>query len=386
MIELRLPARRVIPGIVAACAVCVICGCRGHDDASAATASASMQLGPENIAIVTRGVVEGGPLISGTLMPVRMAQLRTQVSGPILATYADQGARVAANALLARIDATAIRDAYESARSAVASATIAERVAALQAARYDTLLAAGAVSPSAQETAAQQHAAAQAALENARASLVSAEKQLAYTEVRAPFAGVVSERNVSRGDIVQMGSPLFSVVDPSALELDAAVPADQIGSVRRGAAVSFTLSGYPGRTFAGTIARMSPLTDPATGQVKVFAQVPNPTATLVGGLYATGRIVAERDSGLVAPSGAMDTRNLRPVVERIRGGKVERRDVIPGLHDDRTDRVLIRSGLDQGDTLLLGTAQGIAPGTPVRVLGGPPAAGDTALHATAAQP
>lgn len=330
-----------------------------------------MQLGVENIVVVSPGAVESGPLVSGTLAPVRTAQLRAQVSGSVLETDADQGMHVHAGDLLVRIDAPASRDAYASAVSAVASATMADRVAAHQAARYDTLLAAGAVAPSEQEIVAEQRSAAAASLANARSVLASARQQLTFTEVRAPFAGVVSERDVSRGDNVQVGTPLCAVVDPSLLQLQAAVPAEQIVSVRVGAPVSFSLTGYGGRTFRGTVARINPVADAATRQVPVYTELANPGGLLVGGLFATGRIVTERDSGLVVPSAAIDMRNLRPVVERIRQRHVEVVAVTLGLHDERTDRVQIRSGVALGDTLLLGTAQGLTAGTAVRIAATP---------------
>jgi RND family efflux transporter MFP subunit len=191
---------------------------------------------------------------------------------------------------------------------------------------------------------------------------------------------VVSARNVSRGDVVQVGAPLYTVVDPSVLQLEAAVPAEQIGQVHPGAPVSFSLTGYGARTFTGTVTRLNPVADPITRQVPVYAELANPGNALVGGLFATGRIVTERDSGLVVPASAIDVRNLRPAAERIRGGKVERTDVTLGLRDDRADRVEIRSGVALGDTLLLGTAQGLTPGTAVRVVA---AAGDSALSAPA---
>jgi RND family efflux transporter MFP subunit len=354
--------------------------CRRHADPAAAGDTA-VQLGAENVAVVTRGVVESGPLISGTLSPIRTAQIRAQVSGPVLETYAEQGAHVGAGELLARVDATAIEDTYASAKSAVAAATVAADVARRQGQRYDTLLAAGAISSSTQESVAEQRAAAEASLANAQSALASARKQLDFTSVRSPFVGVVSARNVSRGDVVQVGAPLYTVVDPSALQLEAAVPAEQIGQVHRGAPVSFSLTGYGTRTFTGTVTRLNPVADPTTRQVPVYAELANPGNALVGGLFATGRIVTERDSGLVVPTSAIDVRNLRPAAERLRGGKVERIDVTLGLRDDRADRVQVRSGVALGDTLLLGTAQGLTPGTAVRVV----TAGDSALRA-AAQP
>ncbi len=342
--------------------------CRPTRDPKKETAVPVIELGAENVTVVSADIVRSGPLISGTLAPVRNAQIRAQVSGSVLDIKVEQGQRVSANQLLAQIDAAALRDAYLSAKSSVSSAQLAADYAVHQKQRYDTLLAAGAVSDRDRESVLQQDAQAQAALENARASLVQAEKQLGYTEVRSPFAGVVSERNVSAGDVVQMGSPLFGVVDPTRLQFQAAVPAEQIGAVHVGDSVTFTLNAYAGRTFDGSVVRINPVADPSTRQVQVFTELPNPTGSIVAGLFATGRVVTQSQRGLVVPVSAIDTRNLHPSVLRVRRGVVERVDVGLGLRDAIAERVEITAGVSAGDTLLLGQAQGLTPGTPVRVL------------------
>lgn len=342
-------------------------GCRPKDDPGTAR-SPAIELGAENVAIVDTGVVRDGPLISGTLAPVRTAQIRAQVPGPVLATTAERGERVVAGQLLARIDATAIRDSYRSAQSAVSTAQVAADYALAQQRRFDTLLAAGAVSDHDRELVVEQHAAAQSALENAKAQLVSAGQMLAATEIRAPFAGVVSERDVSAGDIVQPGAPLFAVVDPTTLQLDASVPAERIATVHVGQPVSFTLNGYAGRTIEGRITRINPVADPSTRQVPVYAAIPNPGGALVGGLFATGRIVVVARRGLVVPLSAIDARSLRPTVLCVRHGTVERVAVALGVRDEPAERVEVTSGVAAGDTVLVGQAQALTPGTAVRIV------------------
>jgi len=118
-----------------------------NDNASAAetTKLESITVGPENIAVATTGSIMAGPTISGTLEPEREAVLRAQVQGSVLQTYADQGQAVSAGTVLARIDATGIQDAYNSARAGVVAARNAADVATRDLARNEKLLAAGAV-------------------------------------------------------------------------------------------------------------------------------------------------------------------------------------------------------------------------------------------------
>jgi RND family efflux transporter MFP subunit len=339
------------------------------DNASAAetTKTDAITVGPENIAVVSNTTIMSGPSISGTLEPEREAVLRAQVSGSVLQTYADQGQAVGPGTVLARIDASGIQDAYTSARAQVVAARNTADIATKDLARNEKLLAAGAIAERDIEQARRSSIAAQAALEDANSRLASAERQYRSTTVTAPFAGIVSDRPVNAGDVVQPGTALYTVVDPSSMRLEASVPAEQLSLIRVGVPVVFTVSGYPGRQFVGHITRVNPTADPTTRQVRIFVSIPNAGRTLVGGLFASGRVSTATKNGLVVPAAAVDVRGTQPVVTRVKGGKAEHVNVSIGLTDRSTETTEILAGLMAGDTLLLGAAQGITPGTPVKV-------------------
>ena len=341
---------------------------KGASEADAANSkSAAMTIGTENIAIVTAGQVMSGPMLSGAIVPERDATVRAQVGGSVLQTYAEQGQRVGAGQLLARIDASGLQDAFLSARAAVTSASNSADVATRDLERSQKLLAAGAIAERDMEQSRRAAIAASAALADARSRLANAQKQLGNTRIVAPIPGVVSERAASAGDVVQPGAAMFTVVDPSSMRLEASIPADQLSAVRIGVPVNFTINGYPGRTMLGKVTRISPTADPATRQVRIIASIPNTSGALVGGLFATGRLASEIKSGLVAPVSAIDQRSSIAAVMRIRQGRVERVLVQLGLKDEGAERVEITSGVQAGDTLLLGAAQGISAGTVVKV-------------------
>ena len=340
---------------------------RSEKVSAAEVKTETIMVGTENIAIAKTGSIMTGPSISGTLEPEREAVLRAQVQGSVLQTYADQGQAVGAGTVLARIDASGIQDAYNSARAAVVAARNSADIAARDLARGEKLLAAGAIAERDVEQSRRASIAAQAALEDANSRLAAAEKQFRSTTVTAPFSGVVSERPVSAGDIVQPGTSLFTVVDPSSMRLEASVPAEQLSLIRVGVPVVFTVSGYPGREFVGHIVRVNPTADPTTRQVRIYVSIPNAGRTLVGGLFASGRMSTAARTGLVVPTSAVDVRGTSPAVVRIRGGKAEKVQVQVGVTDKSSETVEVLAGLMAGDTLLLGAAQGITPGTPVRV-------------------
>jgi membrane fusion protein (multidrug efflux system) len=350
-------------------AMTTVNACSKSDKVSAAetTKLETMVVGPENITVAANGSIMTGPSISGTLEPDREAVLRAQVSGSVLQTYADQGQAVNSGAVLARIDASGIQDAYTSARAGLVSARNAADVAAKDLARNEKLLSAGAIAERDIDQSRRASIAAQAALEDANSRLATAEKAYRSTTVTAPFSGVVSERPVSAGDVVQPGTALFTVVDPSSMRLEASVPAEQLASIRIGVPVNFTVSGYPGRQFVGRITRINPTADPTTRQVRIYVSIPNEGRALVGGLFANGRMSTATKMGLVVPQSAVDVRGSIPSVMRVRQGKAEKIQVQIGLTDKTSETIEVLSGLQAGDTLLLGAAQGITPGTLVRI-------------------
>jgi membrane fusion protein, multidrug efflux system len=350
-------------------ALTVVNACSKGDKASASetTKMETMIVGPENIAVAANGSIMTGPSISGTLEPDREAVLRAQVSGSVLQTYADQGQAVNTGTVLARIDASGIQDAYNSARAGLVSARNAADVAARDLARNEKLLAAGAIAERDIDQSRRASIAAQAALEDANSRLATAEKSYRSTTVTSPFNGIVSERPVSAGDVVQPGTALFTVVDPSSMRLEASVPAEQLASIRIGVTVDFTVSGYPGRQFVGRITRINPTADPTTRQVRIYVSIPNEGRALVGGLFANGRMSTATKLGLVVPQSAVDVRGSIPSVIRVRQGKAEKVPVKIGLTDKTSETIEVLSGIQPGDTLLMGAAMGITPGTPIRI-------------------
>ncbi len=358
-------------GMVAVVALGAVAACGEREaaarDAAEAATPATMNVGPENITVVGRELVSTGPVVSGSLAAEREATVRAEVPGPVLQTMADQGSRVGRGAVLARIDDRTMRDAFLSARGGVNTAQSSLNMAQRELDRFTKLKDAGAISEREFESVRWNHEAAQSQLADAQARLTLAQKQLDDAQVRAPFAGIVSARTTNAGDVVSPGTAMFTIIDPSSMRLEGSVPAAQLTAVRVGVPVRFRISGYPERTFEGRVTRVSPEADATTGQVKVVVAIPNARGGLVGGLFAEGRLAAEKREGLTAPATAVDMRGLRPAVLRLKGGRVERVEVKVGLKDEETERVEIVDGIAVGDTLLVGAAQGISPGTPVKV-------------------
>jgi membrane fusion protein, multidrug efflux system len=202
---------------------------------------------------------------------------------------------------------------------------------------------------------------------DAQSRLTAAQQQLSKTSFRAPFNGLVSERPVNAGDVVQPGTAIATVVDPASMRLEGSVPAEQLSLLRVGTPVIFTVNGYAGQTFTGRIDRINPTADPASRQVRIYVTIPNTRSALVGGLFADGRVATNTRAGIMIPTSAVDERGISPIVLRIKGSVVESAPVELGLRDNAREMVEIRGGIAAGDTLLRTAAQGLAPGTRVHI-------------------
>jgi membrane fusion protein (multidrug efflux system) len=345
-----------------------LAACNGKEAESATPDTPNVvNVGTENIAVVTPDELSSGPAISGSLAPEREATVRAQVPGAVMKVNVDQGVRVSRGTSLAQIDDRTMRDAFLSARSAFNTAQNAAERAKRDLERFERLSQAGAIPERDLEQARLASAGAVSQVADAQARLTMAQKQLDDAHVRAPFSGIVSIRSVSEGDVVSPGTALFTIVDPASMRFEASVPAALLSQVKTGAPVSFTVSGYPDRRFTGRVARISPTVEQGTGQVRIVVAVPKASSNLVGGLFADGRIASERRQGLTAPYSAVDLRGLKPTVLRLKGGVAERVEVALGVRDEDKERYELVSGVAAGDTLLIGAAQGITPGTAVRV-------------------
>ncbi|MBI5069942.1 MAG: efflux RND transporter periplasmic adaptor subunit [Deltaproteobacteria bacterium] len=343
-------------------------GCHRGDAAAAKDAPPAIVLGAENVARVEAKLLQSGPAISGALRARREATLRAEVGGALLDNSADPGTAVKKGQLLARIEDGALSDQLRAAEQAVRAADNALAFARRDLLRSRQLSEGGALPAQGLERAETVVAQQEALLADAQARLAAAQLLHGRTRLRAPFDGVVSDRQARAGDVVQPGTPLFTVVDPTSMRLEAAVPAEGLALIRPGTPVHFTVTGYGARAFSGAIEQVNPVVDPATGQVRIAVTVPNAGGELLAGLFARGRVATESRTAPAVVADAIDPSTTPPSVLRVKDGKVERVPVVLGARDEVADRIEVKSGLLPGDAVLRGSARaGIAEGTAVQL-------------------
>jgi len=362
------PDHRITRSLAAALLIAAAAaGCGGNGVPEATSAPAPVSIDRAAVARVAIVELQTGPRLSGQLVPGREATARAEVGGAVTALTIEEGRAVTRGVPVGRIEARDLQAAVSSAQTGVSSARTALTIATDEAARVESLVKGGAMAPRDLDMANNAVAGARAQLAAAEARLTSARQQMSDTVLRAPISGIVSSKTASTGDVVSPGTPLFSVIDPSSMRLEASVPSDQLSRLRVGAPVEFTVRGYPEQTFAGRIERISPSADPVTRQVSIFVTIPNAGGRLIGGLFAEGRVNAEAHRAIVVPVAALDETGASPSVSRIRDGRIERVAVTPGARDHERGLVEITSGLAEGDQVLVGAVKSIAAGTPVTV-------------------
>lgn len=318
---------------------------------------------------VRRDTLTLGPRVAGTLEAGQMAVIRAEIGGSISRLSAEVGQTVTRGQVLASIDNSGPASAVLSARSAIAAAEQQLAVGEHELSRVERLKAAGALAERDVELARAQVRAVQAQLDGAKAQLAMAQEQSDATTIRAPIAGVVSVRSVGAGDVVNPGTPLFTVIDPTSLRLEGTVPAEQVSQLSRGARVSFEVRGFESQKIEGELSQIAPALDPATRQVRVIITIPNPDGALLAGVFAEGRVSAQARETLLLPDDAIRRVAGQTEVLRVKGDAVELVSVQLGEHDPQTEEVEILGGVEAGDVVVL-AALPLDPGTKVSLNGG----------------
>ncbi len=270
---------------------------------------------------VQRGDVESVVTATGTLSAVRTVQVGTQVSGQIAALHADFNDHVKKGQVVAELDPTLLQQAVASAKASLDKAKADVEQTSYLADQEKALYANHTVTQTEYQTAEYNAQVAKAGLASAQADYDRAVQNLRYATIYAPVDGVVIERDVDVGQTVaaSFSAPqLFLIAaDLSKMQILVSVDESDIGQVKDGQAVSFTVQAYPNRTFTGSVSqvRMQSTTVQNVVNYTVVVSVPNPDGALLPGMTATVTFqVAKADNVLTVSDAAL---RFRPTQEMI---------------------------------------------------------------------
>jgi HlyD family secretion protein len=211
----------------------------------------------------------------------------------------------------------------------------------------------------------QQLKSAEGQLTSAKGKYEGAAAQLAYSEVRSPIEGVVTDRPTYTGETPAPGIPLLTVMDTSSVVAKAHIPQDQAVQLKPGDAATVHA---PGDTeVSGKVSLISPALDPNSTTVEVWVEAPNPDGRLRPGTTVTLEMVARavNDAVVVPTSALLKTPEGATTVMIVKDGHAQQVEVETGIHD--RDRVQITKGLAGGETVIVRGSYGLPDKTKVKI-------------------
>jgi HlyD family secretion protein len=346
---------------------------------------------------VSRGALEATVSASGTLRPVDEVEVGSAVSGRIVRIVVDYNSHVKAGQVLAEIDPSAFRARVSQCEAAAARARATLQQAEFDLKRQHELASEKLLASADLERSLTVREQARADLQQVEAQLASARVDLANTVIRAPIEGVVLSRKVDAGQTVaaSLQAPTLFLIarDLADMQLETSVDEADIGRVREGQDVRFTVDAYPGTKFTGRVhqVRLESTTTSGVVTYTVVIRTRNEDGRLRPGMTADVVIaVAHCAQALLVPNAALrvteadikgtavvasgDSPDV-PAVFVLHGGRPERVAVSPGISDGVSTAV-VAAGLTAGDAVItqVERATPAAPGARSPLGGfGPPA-------------
>ena len=274
--------------------------------------------------VVAEYTVENTVTATGTIEPVETVEVGTQVSGKVEKIYVDFNDVVKKGQLMAELDKQTLNQSLSRAKASLTSAESQLNYAKLTYERTKQLYEANAATLAAYQESQNAYTQAQMSKRNAQAAYDQAMVDLGYAEIYSPIDGIVLDRAVEVGQTVaaSFSTPtLFTLAnDLTKMQVEADVDEADIGQVKMGQRVTFTVDAYMDDVFEGTVnqIRMKPTTTSNVVTYTVIIDAPNPDQKLFPGMTASVTIVTEEQTGLAVPAEAFNFTPDEQVLKAIR--------------------------------------------------------------------
>ncbi len=371
--------------LVAPCAAILVFTSCGHENKSSAkTADPIPRVEVARVVAQKLAITVNLP---GELEPYEVVAVFPKVTGFVESIEVDRGSRVRTGQLIIRLEAPELvsqrAEAQSKLQAAEAQLAAAQAKVASDESTYQHLKAAAAtpgvvagndlfISEKAAESDRAQVKAQQENVGAARQALQAITETEAYLQVRAPFDGFVTQRNVHPGALVGPAGasggalPMVRIETLSRLRVVVPVPQNYAAGVPEGTIVNFTVPAFPGRVFTGKIARISHSLDVKTRTMPVELEVANPAGHLSPGTFSDVLWPVRRtDATMFVPASSIVSTLERVFVVRVRDGKAEWVDVKTGAMVDKLAEVF--GDLHEGDAVAVRGTDELRPGTAVSI-------------------
>ena len=306
-------------------------------------------------------------MLAGTVVPRVESTLGFRVAGKVVAREVDAGAVVQPGQVIARIDPTDYRLAVDSARAALASADADYARANADLERYQALRGSSAFMAQTLDQRQSLASTAQARIDQAKSQLATAENNLAYTELKADAAGIITAVQAEVGQVLAQGQGVVKLAHSEQLEILVGVPEHRLKAVREARDVTFELWSDAGHRHAARLRELSPSADPMTRTYPARFSVVEPPAFIGLGMTATLTLSRSEGTPLAeVPLAAIFQQGTQPavwVVDRASGAVALRPVTIARWRDDTA---LIASGVSDGEIVATAGVHKLEPGQKVR--------------------
>jgi RND family efflux transporter MFP subunit len=343
-------------------------------EAGAATATLPMV----TVAEARRGDVNGQLAMSASVAGLHETGLYARSNGYVRRLLVDMGTPVRAGQLLAEIETPELDQELSQARANLAQTQATLGLTRATVERLRDLVTEGAIT---RQDFDERQAAFEVAQANAAAARANVERLSAlkrFGQVVAPFAGVVTGRNVDMGALVAAGGgasgagtrPLFTLAQVDTVRVMASVPQSVAASVRVGQAAGVVVQELGGEPIRGRVTRTAQALDPATRTLLVEVQAPNPDRRLMPGMYARVTLTTDGMAApLLVPANTLIMGALGPQAALVRDGRVHLTKLVLGR--DYGTEVEVLDGLEPGAVLVVNPSDEVVEGASVRTAKAP---------------
>jgi HlyD family secretion protein len=338
------------------------------------------------LAALKTGDVTQTVAANGTLNPVVLVNVGTQVSGTVKKLHVDFNDHVKAGQILLELDPALLQAQVRQDEANVANAQATLELAIANERRSQTLWAQDSIARQVLDESVQAHKSAKAQLDLARAQLAKDRTNLGYSVIRSPVSGVVVNRAVDTGQTVAASfqtPTLFQIAqDLRKMQIDSSFAEADVGNIKVGQPVQFSVDAFPNRTFTASVrqVRLNATTQQNVVTYDVVVAVDNPEEILMPGMTAyVNVIVARRQNVLLVPNAAL---RFRPAAAATESGR-QRNAAGEKPRVATTGTVYV---LDQGRPRAVRVDVGISDGRFTEVDGSELKDGDQVIVGVAEQP
>lgn len=330
------------------------------------------EIRPVRTVVVAPKPIDDDRQAVGEIRPRYESDIGFQVGGKVISRAVDIGASVKAGDLLARLDEQDFQNRLRSAQSDVNSAEAVLVEAQATEGRQSELLGKGVTTVANYDAAVKNRRSAEAQLESVKAALSLSQDQLAYTQLKADFDGIVTAVAAEPGQVVSAGQMVVRLARPEQVDavFNVAESAFRDRKANEKPDVIVSLLSSPGIKADGVVREVSPVADPTTRTYQVKVSLESPPVAMRFGASVLGRLKTTTAPVIVLPGSALFDQGGKPAVWLFDAASSTVKLTPVEVARFETDKVVVTSGLSKGDVVVTAGVNRLREGQPVRLAEG----------------